>query len=64
MKGNRQVGAVKSSPHIPVSALKTEHSSALAAFEQWQRESPLASTVDRTEDRTTDPGPCDSPLKN
>jgi len=64
MKGNRQVGPVKSSPRVPVSVHTTEHSSALAAFEQWQRESPHASTVGSTEDRTNDHSQCDSPLKN
>jgi len=64
MKGHRQVGPVKSSLRIPVSALTTEHSSALAAFEQWQRESPNASAISSTEDHTADPRAGDSPLKN
>ena len=64
MKGSRQVGPVKSSPRIPVSAHTNEHSSALAAFEQWQRESPHASAIGSTEDRAADPGERNAPLKN
>ena len=64
MKGNRQVGPVKSSPRVLVSAHTTEHLSALAAFEQWQRESPHASPIGSTEDRSADPGEVRSPMKN
>jgi hypothetical protein len=64
MKGNRSVGQDKSPPRIPVSALTTEHLSAVAAFERWQRESPHPDASDSTEDRTTDPARSDRPLKN
>jgi hypothetical protein len=64
MKGNRSVGQTKSPPRFPVSALTTEHLSAVAAFERWQRESPHPDAVTAAGDRTTDPVGADQPLKN
>jgi hypothetical protein len=62
MKAHRPVGSAKSALRIPVSALTTEHLSAVAAFERWQRESPHSDTS--TEDRQTNPTESDQRLKN
>jgi len=64
MKAHRPVGSAKSAPRIPVSALTTEHLSAVAAFERWQRESPHSDTFTSTEDRQNNPAESDQPLKN
>jgi hypothetical protein len=54
VKDHRAVGQVKSPPRIPVSALTTEHLSAVAAFERWQRESPHSDAHASRGDRTAD----------
>jgi hypothetical protein len=64
VKGNRSIGQTKSPPRLPVSALKTERLSAVAAFEQWQRESPHSDVVTAADDRTTDSARTDPTLKN
>ena len=64
MKGSPSIGQTKSPPRLPVSALTTERLSAVAAFEQWQRESPQSDAVSATDDRMTDPARTDQPLKN
>jgi hypothetical protein len=61
MKSNRSVGPVKSPLSIPVSAVTTEHLSALEAFERWQRESPRPGTFHARPDSATAP---DQPMKN
>jgi len=63
MKTNR-VGPVKPPARISVAALGTDHLSALAAFERWQRESPHAVASPRAGDAGHDPAPTDEPLKN
>jgi len=63
MKAHRSAGPAKSALRIPVSALTTEHLSAVAAFERWQRESPHSDTFTSTEDRP-DSAESDQPLKN
>jgi hypothetical protein len=64
VKGNRSVGSTKSPPRLPVSALSTEHLSAVAAFERWQQESQHSDTSSSAEDRTADPARTDQTLKN
>ena len=64
VKGNRSVAPTKSPPRLPVSALTTEHLSAVAAFERWQRESSHTDTSTSAEDRTANPARNDQTLKN
>jgi len=64
MKAHRSAGPAKSALRIPVSALTTEHLSAVAAFERWQRESPRSDTFTSTEHGQTAPAESDQPLKN
>jgi hypothetical protein len=64
VKGNRSVAPTKSPPRLPVSALTTEHLSAVAAFERWQRESSHTDASTSAEDRTADPARTDQTLKN
>jgi hypothetical protein len=64
VKGNRSVGPTKSPPRLPVSALTTEHLSAVAAFERWQQESQHPDTSSSAEDRRAYPARTDQPLKN
>jgi len=65
VKCHRAVGQAKSPPpRIPVSALTTEHLSAVAAFERWQRESPHSDTFSSEEDRTADSPERDHSRKN
>jgi hypothetical protein len=56
MKSHRQVQPAKSPLRIPpVGAWATDHLSALAAFEQWQRESTRAGTFVPGGDSSTKP---------
>jgi hypothetical protein len=64
MKSNRPVGPAKPSLRIPVAALSTEHLSALAAFERWQRESPQAEALTPAEERIGNATNADRQAKN
>jgi hypothetical protein len=64
VKGNRSIGTTKTPPRFPVSALTTEHLSAVAAFERWQQESSHTDPSSSSEDRTADSDRTDQPLKN
>jgi len=62
MKSQRVAGPAKSPLKIPVSTLTTEHLSALAAFERWQRESLRSLIVNPTGDSSVTDR--DRPAKN
>ena len=64
MKSNRPVGPVKPPPRIPSAALSTEHLTALAAFERWQRESPHAHALTSPDGRIANATESDQPSKN
>jgi hypothetical protein len=64
MKSNRPVGPVKAPLRIPVAPLGTEHLSALAAFERWQRESPQADALTPADGRIANATEASQPSKN
>jgi hypothetical protein len=64
MKNQRPAGSAKPPARIPVAALNTDHLSALAAFERWQRESPHAGSLVQDRDSNTGPSASIETLKN